>query len=183
MAIKVYLSPAAHACDRPCAVAGCSENTHVNAYLDALTPYLDACGIEWRRNRRIGSTGVQQAVRESNDWGAALHYVVHTDEADGNRRGSRLLISPFGAGAAWAEAILARRREIYPYATQVVPCHEMYEIVHTRATCVYERLVFHDNAEDARFLHEHTDALAVQTARAFCDIFGLCFRVPYAVGA
>jgi hypothetical protein len=48
---KVYLSPAYHYFNR-CAVAGCDETTHNNLYLDQLTPYLDACGIQWKRGPR-----------------------------------------------------------------------------------------------------------------------------------
>lgn len=182
MAPKVYLSPAAHEYDRPCsAVSGCSENTHANAYLDELTPYLDACGIAWRRNpaSRTGSAGVQAAVRESNAWGATLHYVVHTNGANGTAKGSRPLVYPRGAGKAWAETILKWRGKIYPYPMRVIESDELYEIVNTAAVCVYEELVFHDNAEDAGWLHANMRTLAEYTARAFCEIFGLAFVDPY----
>lgn len=182
MAIKIYLSPAAHGHDNPCAIAGCSENTHANRYLDALIPYLDACGILWKRNGRehTGREGVTHAVNESNAFGADLHYVVHTNAANGQARGSRPHVYPTGKGRAWAEALLARRREIYPYPCTVKESRELYEIKGTRAVCIYEELVFHDNPEDAAWLHAHMRDLAAATAKAFCDIFGLTFRDPYA---
>lgn len=184
MAIKIYLSPAAHSSDNPCsAVKGCSENIHANRYLDELVPYLDACGIEWRRNARenVGSAGVQAAVRESNAWGATLHYVVHTNaSANGTAKGSRPIVYPDGEGRAWAQTILDWRGKIYPYPTKINESRDLYEIISTSAVCVYEELVFHDNAEDAGWLHANLRQLAEYTARAFCEIFGLEFRDPYA---
>ena len=181
MAVKIYLSPAAHEHDRACvAVAGCSENTHCNAYLDELIPYLDACGIEWKRNGpdNLGSAGVQGAVRESNEWGADLHYVVHTNGANGEAKGSRPMVWPTGRGREWAETILRWRQEIYPYPVKVKERADLYEIKNSNAVCIYEELVFHDNEEDAAFLHGHLRQLAEHTARAFCEIFGLPFRRP-----
>ena len=48
---KVYLSPAYHRFN-PCAVEGCDETTHNNLYLDALEPFLTACGIDRQRGPR-----------------------------------------------------------------------------------------------------------------------------------
>ena len=80
---KVYLSPAYHYWN-PCAVAGCDETTHNNLYLDVLEPYLAACGIQYKRGpRRTPKSGedgdalMLQAVRESDAWGADVHYVSH----------------------------------------------------------------------------------------------------------
>lgn len=182
MAIKIYLSPAAHTNDPPCAVAGCSENTHVNLYLDALTPFLDAAGIAWRRNSadQRGYRGVTHAVEESNDWGATLHYVVHTGNGIALPCGSRLIAHPTGEGGEWAHTVAARRQAVYPNAVHVAYCDELYEIAKTHAPCVYDELVVHTDATDARWLHEHLHTLAKATAMAFCDIFSLRFRDPYA---
>lgn len=183
MAVKIYLSPAAHehppAC---CAVSGCNEVKHVHEYLDELVPYLDACGFEWKRNGKedLGSAGVKKAVRESNAWGADLHYVVHTNGANGTARGSRPMVWPTGKGRQWAETILRWRQKIYPYPTVVKVREDLYEIKHSAALCIYEELVFHDNAEDAAWLHNNLRVLAEYTARAFCDIFGVEFVDPYA---
>lgn len=90
---KVYLSPAYHYWN-PCAVAGCDETTHNNLYLDVLEPYLAACGIQYKRGpRRTPKSGedgdalMLQAVRESDAWGADVHYVSHTNAANGGVRG------------------------------------------------------------------------------------------------
>lgn len=55
----------------------------------------------------------------------------------------------------------------------------LYEINQTKAPCLYEELVFHDNMEDISFLHTHLREMAEATAKAFCDIFGVRFIDPY----
>lgn len=182
MPIKIYLSPAAHGTDHPCAWGhDCSENTHANLYLDELIPYLDACGFEWRRNPKsnIGSKGVQAAVKESNEWGADLHYVVHTNGSNGKAKGSRPIVYPTGVGKAWAQVIAKYRKEIYPYPITIKTRTDLYEIIKTKAPCVYEELVFHDNIDDATWLHNNMRQLAEYTARALCEIFNVEFVDPY----
>ena len=105
---KVYLSPAYHYWN-PCAVAGCDETTHNNLYLDVLEPYLAACGIQYKRGpRRTPKSGedgdalMLQAVRESDAWGADVHYVSHTNAANGGVRGYRPRSIPApAAGENW----------------------------------------------------------------------------------
>ena len=182
MSAKIYLSPAAHENDRPCAFGGgCTENTHANLYLNELEPYLTACGFEVRRASRTlrGAAALQKAVEESNAFGADLHYVVHTNGADGSVKGSRPMVYPLGEGKRWAEVLAGWRRKIYPYPVTVRLRDDLYEILQSRAVCIYEELVFHDNAADAVWLHEHMRTLAEYTARAFCEIFGMPFTDPY----
>ncbi len=183
MAVKIYLSPACHQYDNPCsAEKGCTENAHVNRYLDELTPYLDACGFEWKRNGKenVGSDGIKKAVAESNAWGADLHYVVHTNAFNGTVKGSRPMVYPAGDGKKWANVIANWRKKIYPYPITVKEKTDLYEINATKCVCVYEELVFHDNKEDATWLHNNLRVLAEYTARAFCEIFGVSFVDPHA---
>lgn len=179
---KIYLSPAAHAQDHACsAVNGCSENTHCNAYLDALIPYLDACGIAWKRADKANTGALLcKTVAESNAWKPDLHYVVHTNAANGQAMGSRPMVWPTGKGYDWAAIILKHRAAVYPYPMRVNTRTDLYELNSTAAVCIYEELVFHDNQEDAAWLHAHMRELAAHTAMAFCEIFGLKFVDPHA---
>ena len=58
----------------------------------------------------------------------------------------------------------------------------LYEINQTKAPCLYEELVFHDNLEDITWFHGHMREMAEATAKAFCDIFGVSFVDPYKKG-
>ena len=184
---KVYLSPAYHRFNR-CAVAGCDETTHNNRYLDELEPYLAACGIEYRRGPRRtalsdedGTAMMYQAVRESDEWGADVHYVSHTNAFDGTVRGYRPMIYPGSdRGEKLAEAIMAQRRKVYGGPVTLVRRANLYELRVPRAASYYEEHVFHDNAQDAQWFHDNLRPLAESTARGLCDYFGLAFVDPYA---
>ena len=184
---KVYLSPAYHRFNR-CAVQGCDETTHNNLYLDELEVYLTACGIQFRRGPRRtamsnedGTEMMYQAVRESDAWGADVHYVSHTNAFDGTVRGYRPMIYPGSArGEKVAAAIIAQRRKIYDGPISLVRRSDLYELRVPAAASYYEEHVFHDNADDAAWFHANLRRLAESTARGLCDYFDLTFTDPYA---
>lgn len=182
---KVYLSPAYHYWN-PCAVAGCDETTHNNLYLDVLEPYLAACGIQYKRGpRRTPKSGedgdalMLQAVRESDAWGADVHYVSHTNAANGSVRGYRPMIYPGSTGGRkLAECILKYRRKIYDQPIQLEETDYWYELRAPAAVSFYEEHVFHDNAADAQWFHSHMGAIAEATCRGLCEYFGIEYRAP-----
>ncbi len=184
---KVFLSPPYHYFNR-CAVSGCDENTHNNLYLDQLEPYLTACGIEFRRgpyraprSDEDGTAMMLQAVRDSDAWGADVHYVSHTNAFDGSVQGYRPMIYPGSArGEKLAAAIMAQRRQIYDGPITLVRRSDLYELRVPAAASYYEEHVFHDNAEDAAWFHTNLRPLAESTARGLCDYFGIPFVDPYA---
>ena len=174
---KVYLSPAYHYWN-PCAVAGCDETTHNNLYLDVLEPYLAACGIQYKRGpRRTPKSGedgdalMLQAVRESDAWGADVHYVSHTNAANGGVRGYRPMIYPgSGGGRKLAACILKYRRKIYDQPIRLSESSVWYELRAPAAVSFYEEHVFHDNASDA----PPSDALSIPRLFAFANpVFSL----------
>ena len=182
---KVYLSPAYHYWN-PCAVAGCDETTHNNLYLDVLEPYLAACGIQYKRGpRRTPKSGedgdalMLQAVRESDAWGADVHYVSHTNAANGGVRGYRPMIYPgSGGGRKLAACILKYRRKIYDQPIRLSESSVWYELRAPAAVSFYEEHVFHDNASDAQWFHSHLGAIAEATCRGLCEYFGIPYRAP-----
>lgn len=184
---KVYLSPPYHYYN-PCAVEGCDENLHNNRYLDELEVYLTACGIQFRRGERRaarsagdGDEMMRRAVRESDKWGADVHYVSHTNAAAGKTRGCRPMIYPTSTeGKKVAECVMAERRKIYDGPITLVRRSDLYELYEPRAASLYEEHVFHDNSEDARWFHDHLRLVAESTARGLCAYFGLSFVDPYA---
>lgn len=187
-ASKVYLSPPYHWYNK-CAVAGCDENTHNNEYLDELEVYLHACGIETKRGYRRppkdsttdGNELMYAAVRESDAWGADVHYVSHTNAFDGKTRGYRPMIYPGSKGGKkLAECMIAERRKIYDQPISLVERSNLYELRVPKAVSYYEEHVFHDNVEDARWFHDHMREIAESAARGLCTYFGLAFVDPYA---
>ena len=179
---KIYLSPAAHAHDNPCSYdrKNCGENVHCNLYMDELEPYLRTCGMEVKRASKANTgDGIRTSVKEANDWGADLYYVAHTNAGGGCRNGIMIYSEE---SRPWAEKLRARRLEVYPRRSNISINPNLYEINQTKAPCLYEELVFHDNLEDISFLHGHLREMAEATAKAFCDIFGISFVDPYKKG-
>lgn len=179
---KIYLSPAAHAHDNPCSYdrKNCGENVHCNLYMDELEPYLRACGMDVKRASKANTgDGIRISVKEANDWGADLYYVAHTNAGGGCRNGIMIYSEE---SRPWAEKLRKRRMEVYPRRSNISVNPNLYEINQTKAPCLYEELVFHDNMEDISFLHTHLREMAEATAKAFCDIFGVSFVDPYKKG-
>ena len=184
---KVYLSPPYHYYNR-CAVSGCDENRHNNLYLDELEPYLTACGIDFRRGERRearsdedGTAMMLRAVRESDSWGADVHYISHTNAFNGTVRGYRPMIYPGSVeGKKVAEAIIRERRKIYDQPISLVERSDLYELRIPAAASYYEEHVFHDNKADAQWFHDNLRAIAASTAKGLCSYFGLPFVDPYA---
>ena len=180
--IKIYLSPAAHAYDHRCSYGGgCTENTHSNMFMDYIEKYLKASGFDVKRKdiRMVGDDGMIKCVEESNKWGANLHYVVHTNASNGTVQGSRPMYYPSGDGKKICATIKKYREMIYPYHVSPRANTSLYEIRMTKAVAVYEELVFHDNAVDAKWLHDNMRLMAEYTVLALCDYYGVEFVNPF----
>ena len=147
--------------------------------MDELVPYLLACGFEVKRNpkERTGDR-LKEAIAESNAWGADLHYVAHTNAGGGSY--SLLMVYDRGTAYGYAEKLAARRREIYAGNVKISVQPQWDELRLTAAPALYDEMVFHDNAKDIAWFHEHLREMAEFTARAICDMFGVKFVNPYA---
>lgn len=187
---KVYLSPAYHSW-KPCAVVGCDETTHNNQYLDILVEFLDSCGIAWKRGpRRIpkstedGTVLMKAAVRESDDWGADVHYVSHTNASTnsvggGKVRGYRPIIYAGSVkGLQIANCIMHYRKEIYDQPMRLNERTDLYELRVPKAPSYYEEHIFHDCPADAEWFHDNMRAVARATAKGFCAYFNIPYVEP-----
>ena len=132
-----------------------------------------------RASKTNTGDGIRISVKEANDWGADLYYVAHTNAGGGCRNGIMIYSED---SRPWAEKLRKRRLEVYPRRSNISVNPNLYEINQTKAPCLYEELVFHDNMEDISFLHTHLREMAEATAKAFCDIFGVSFVDPYKKG-
>jgi N-acetylmuramoyl-L-alanine amidase len=179
---KVYLSPALHAVDNPCSNGkGCTENTHCAQYMDLLIPYLDACGIQWKRSdKKNTGAGYAKTIAESNAFAPDIHFVKHTNAcAAHNAVGSRIFVWPNGKGKQIGELMLKHRKPFYPNGGKVVENTTLTEIRNTKAVGIYDEMVFHDNPKDVKYLHERMQEFAKADAKALCEYFGIPFKDPY----
>lgn len=188
---KVYLSPAMHMAN-PCVYPRpdgkqCYEALENNEYIDILEPILNRCGIAtkrgYRRTPMNGDNGdaiMKQNVRESNAWGADVHYVSHTNaSANGTARGCHPMYYTYSKnGKKLGEIMVKYRKQIYPRTVKLVPRADLYELKKTNAVAFYEEHAFHDNLEDITWFHTHMKDIAESAAKGLCEWFGIPYVKP-----
>lgn len=184
---KVYLSPAMHRAN-PCVYPRpdrkqCYEALENNEYIDILEPILNRCGIEtkrgYRRTPMNGDNGddiMKQNVRESDAWGADVHYVSHTNasaDGKGGAKGCRPMYYTYSSkGKKLGEIMVKYRREIYPGTVKLNASAKWYELRVPKAVSFYEEHAFHDNLEDITWFHTHMKEIAESAAKGLCEYFG-----------
>ena len=193
---KVYLSPAMHRAN-PCVYPRpdgkqCYEALENNEYIDILEPILNRCGIEtkrgYRRTPMNGDNGddiMKQNVRESNAWGADVHYVSHTNaSANGKAQGCHPMYYTYSKnGKKLGEIMVKYRKQIYPRTVKLVARSDLYELKKTNAVAFYEEHAFHDNLEDITWFHTHMEEIAESSAKGLCEYFGIPYVEPVPVPA
>ena len=189
---KVYLSPAMHRQNECCYPRPdgkqCYEALENNEYIDILEPVLNRCGIETKRgyrrtpmNNDDGDKIMRQNVAESNAWGADVHYISHTNGANGTVKGYRpIYFTGSAKGKKLAEIMVKYRKQIYPYSVVLNNRTDLYELKNTNAVAFYEEHVFHDNLEDATWFHTHMNEIAESAAKGLCEYFGIPYIAPAA---
>ena len=190
---KVYLSPAMHRQNECCYPRPdgkqCYEALENNEYIDILEPVLNRCGIETKRgyrrtpmNNDDGDKIMKQNVAESNAWGADVHYISHTNGANGTVKGYRpIYFTGSAKGKKLAEIMVKYRKQIYPYSVVLNNRTDLYELKNTNAVAFYEEHVFHDNLEDATWFHTHMNEIAESAAKGLCEYFGIPYVAPAAI--
>lgn len=172
MAKKIYIS-VSNQTSNPCKM-GDSEAKHCYAYAETLAGLLRTSGFDVKLCTYC--QGIKEMVSESNDWGADLHLVNHTNAANGSVRGSNIFIS-----GKWEETrklagtLKKHREQVYKAGVTIRTNNSWYEMVNVKAYCVYEELVFHDNCADAAWFHDNYGELAEATARALCEHYGYTY--------
>ena len=193
---KVYLSPDMHMAN-PCVYPRpdgkqCYEALENNEYIDILEPILNRCGIEtkrgYRRTPMNGDNGdaiMKQNVRESNAWGADVHYVSHTNaSSNGKAQGCHPMYYTYSKnGKKLGEIMVKYRKQIYPRTVKLVARSDLYELKKTNAVAFYEEHAFHDNMEDATWFHTHMEEIAESAAKGLCEYFGIPYVEPVPVPA
>ena len=192
---KVYLSPAMHRQNECCYPRPdgkqCYEALENNEYIDILEPVLNRCGIETKRgyrrtpmNNEDGDKIMRQNVAESNAWGADVHYISHTNGANGTVKGYRpIYFTGSAKGKKLAEIMVKYRKQIYPYSVVLNNRTDLYELKNTNAVAFYEEHVFHDNLEDATWFHTHMNEIAESAAKGLCEYFGIPYVAPAATSS
>ena len=170
---EIYISPSSQP-NNTYAVGNTNEQEQCRKIAAALKEVLDRCQLP----AVAGMDGTMYTrVEESNQLGAGLHMPIHTNGYDGTVAGLRIMVGAMGGEAEQiAKTIMESLAPITPGTSDgihVMP--DLYEINATKAICVYLEIGFHDNPEEAQWIIDHTEDIAVATAKALCNHYG----VPY----
>lgn len=188
---KIYLSPAYHKANQCCYKRPdgqqCYETLENNEFMDLLQPMLERCGFDVKRGPRRtpmsdedGTTYMYQAIKESNEWGAKVHYVSHTNATTtgttgrGTVKGFLSMYYPSSAkGKQLAELMAKYRAKCYPYGCRTTGRSDLHELCDTNAVAVYQEHVYHDNLTDAEWFHQNMKQCAEMDCKALCEYFGV----------
>ena len=169
MSKKIYISPSSQPANTY-AVGNTNEQEQCRKIGDALEKKLNNCGF----TAKAGLSGTMYTrVKASNEMDVDLHLPIHTNACDGKVAGLRILISKKGGEAeAIAKAIMATLAPITPGKSDGISLYpNLYEIKNSKATCVYIEVGFHDNAEEAQWIIDHTNDIADAIAEGLCNYY------------
>ena len=171
MSESIYISPSSQPANTY-AVGNTNEQEQCRKIGAALNTELDRCGFK----SYVGLTGTMYTrVAESNKLGVGLHMPIHTNGFDGTVAGLRIMIHHKGGEAEEiAKAIMATLAPITPGKSDGISCYpNLYEISDSDAICVYIEVGFHDNPEEAQWIIDHTQDIAVAIAKGLCNHYGV----------
>lgn len=173
MSKKIYISPSSQP-GNLYAVGNTNEQAQCRKIASALKEKLDQCGFDSMAG--LGGT-MYTRVAESNRWGADLHLPLHTNAFDGKVAGLRIMVAKTGGEAEKiAQAILQTLAPITPGTSDGISVQTgLYEINSSKALCVYIEVGFHDNPEEAQWIIDHTEDIAVAIAKGLCKHYGVAY--------
>lgn len=171
---KVYLSPS-NQTDNRYAYGNTTE-------AEQCGKIAQACKTALERNSITVQLGhmpsMQEKVKASDAFGADLHVPIHTNAFNGKVSGTRMFcFSDGGEGMKACKAIFARLAPITPGTSENIRVDaSLYEVRVPSAPTAYIECEFHDNAEAAKWIVEHTEDIGEAIARGICDYFGVTFK-------
>ena len=178
MSKKIYISPSSQPANTY-AVGNTNEQAECRKIAAALESELDRCGF----NSKAGLSGsMYDRTAESNAFGADLHLPIHTNAFDGKVAGLRIMVYKKGGEAEQiAKAIMETLAPITPGSSDGISEYpSLYEVKNSNAICVYVEVGFHDNPEEAQWIIDHTQDIAVAIAKALCSHYGVKYIRPNA---
>lgn len=174
--MKIYLSPSAQPANNY-AAGDTNEQAQCNRIAEAAKSALERCGFAVRKAPE--GQGYKDSVAESNAWGADLHIPIHT-----NAGGGAGTVAFVHGGTAkqmqYAKPIYDEVQATSPGTTDygVRVNSGLYELGYTTATAVYIECEFHDRADLAAWIIEHTTELGEAIARGVCIGAGVPYIAP-----
>ena len=174
--MKIYLSPSAQPANSY-AAGNTNEQVQCNRIAEAAKTALVRCGFAVKKAPE--GQGYKENVDESNAWGADLHIPIHTNAGGG----AGTVVFVHGGTAKqmqYAKPIYDEVQAASPGTTDygVRVNSGLYELGYTTGTAVYVECEFHDRADLAAWIIEHTTELGEAIARGVCKGAGVTYIAP-----
>lgn len=178
----IYLSPSTQESNMYVTGTG-SEEYWMNRLADAMIPYLNSCGIRYKRNTPDMTAGssIRQANQGWYDFYLALHSNAAGEGSYGTARGIIAFYYPTSTqGQRAAQIFVNNLREIYPLPDKVNtrPTTSLGEVRDSKFPAVLLEIGYHDNYEDARWIENNISEIARNLVLSLTDYFGIPFIWP-----
>lgn len=174
MSKKVYISPSDQTENRY-AWGNTNEHVQCQRIAEAEAAALRRSGVEVQV-AALGSTMAQRCA-ESDAWHADIHNCVHTNACNGKVMGTRLFCYAIpGKGYDACKAVFNELAPLTPGTSENVQKNpNLYEVRVPDAPSVYCECEFHDTAEGAKWIVEHTTEIGEAIAKGLCKYLSVTF--------
>lgn len=174
MGKKIYVSPSDQTKNLYAGV-DTNEAAECRKIALCLVDALVRCGFEAKTSI---TGGMYDRVRESDSWGADIHLPIHTNAFNGKVMGTRIFSwDTSGVGYKVSKAIMETLAPITIGTSDNVTAYpSLYEINTPKAATSYVEVAFHDNAEEAKWIVEHTEDIAEAICKGVCNYYGQAYK-------
>ena len=173
MTKKIYISPSDQTENRY-AWGNTNEHAQCQRIAEAEAAALRRSGVEVKL-AAFGTTMAQRCA-ESDAWRADIHNCVHTNAFNGKVMGTRMFCYAIpGKGYDACKAVFAELAPLSPGTSENIQKASYYEVRVPNAPSVYCECEFHDTAEGARWIVEHTTDIGEAIAKGLCKYLGVTY--------
>ena len=176
--IGIYLSPSNQVSNKY-AYGDTNEAVVCRKIANATESALKRCKVFRVYNNQ--TDGMEDRCRESDKVKAALHVPIHTNALDGKAAGTIIFCwNKGGEGYKAAQAIFNYLAPLTPgkSAEYIKEGRTLYEVKVPAAPTAYLECIFHDNAEEAKWLLDNIETVGEAIAHGICDYCGVEYIPP-----
>ena len=167
---KIFLSPSSQT-GNVYAYGNTNEAVVCGKIAEFCENALKRCGFEVK-NQQFDT--LKSRVEQSNQWPADLHIPIHTNAFNEKVSGTRILCYDLkGEGYKASKAVFDALAPVTPGTSENITTSTFYEIIYSKAPCVYVEADFHDVPEVAKWLMENTEPVGEAICRGVCKYFGV----------
>lgn len=173
---KIYISPSSQT-ENKYIVGNTTEAEQCRKIAAYLATALQRCDFD-----AVAGLGgdMYKRVRESDNYGADLHLPIHTNAYNKKVQGTRIYCyDTTGEGYKASKAIMATLAPITPGSSDSINAKKnLYEIRKPKAPTAYIEVGFHDNAVEALWIIDNTEAIAEAICKGICKHYGKPYVAP-----